>query len=227
MPNLLSIANATTDMTQSEMDKVAGYKSEGLPGIVDITNNELYRMYDLYLSGSTYTQIANTLKIKKVMILYLAHHNKWFESKQEFINELQEKIKARVIETKLRTSEFMLLTVQAYQKRISNKFTRYLATNDDKHMDEVDLKELAQLMKAIEIVNELDNTGKDSRGKSPAVGLNLGNGVTVEREGDNKITITPKEPSIGETLKQYAEEKKRLQNQSSDIGILKGEDDAK
>jgi hypothetical protein len=37
-------------------------------------------------------------------------------------------------------------------------------------MDGIDLKEVAQLMKAIEMVNDLDATGKDSKGKPSPIG---------------------------------------------------------
>jgi hypothetical protein len=230
MSKILTV-NKTTDMIQTELDKVQKYIEDGLPGITEITNNELYRMYDLYLNGSTYTQIAASLGLKKVIVLYLAHHNKWYESKSEGLNEIMEKTKGRVQETKLRSSEFMLLMVQAYQKRIANKFTRYLATNDEENMDEVDLKELSQLMKAIEMVNELDDHGRNAKGKNPTLGLNIGGGVTVKRENANEVTITPKDMTIGETLRQFAEskleeEKRRSEIQSNDIGNQEGENDA-
>ena len=212
-----------TDISLSEMEKINKYMENGLPGISEITDSQLYRMYELYLSGSTYTQIANTLMIKKVVVLYLAHKSDWYTSKKEHLNEIQENVKNRVLESKIRSSEFMLLLVQSWQKKIGNQLVKYLSTNDKEHMEEIDLKEVSQLMKAIEMVSELDNYGKDSKGKTPAVGLNLGNGVTVEKTGDNKITITPKEEKIGDILKQYADSKreeeknKLIEKQKHDI----------
>lgn len=197
-----------TDLTASEVNKVQIYKQNGLPGISEVTDAMMHRMLDLYLTGSTYSQISQMLNIKKTTILYLAHVGQWYLTKQEYINEAQEKIKSRVIDAKVRNQEFMLLLVQAWQKKIGGQLVKYLATNDSEHMDDIDLKEVAQLMKAIDMVNELDNTGKDSKGKTPAVGLNVGNGVVVEKTGENTISITPKETSIGDMLEQYANDRR-------------------
>lgn len=217
----LPVEQKDNDFTDSELDKIQEYKDEGLPGIIDVTTADMHRMLELYLSGSSYTQISSILRIKKKIVLYLAHKSNWFEMKQEYFNEIQEKIRTRVIESKLKSSEFMLLMIQAYQRRIGNQFNRYLATGDEEQMDGVNLKELAQLVKAIEVIGTLDGSGKG--GKTPPIGLNLGNGITVEKTGDNKITITPNEPAtIGDALRQFAESKnqektKLLENQNNDI----------
>jgi hypothetical protein len=218
-----------TDLTESELVKVQHYKEEGLPGISVVTDEQLAKMLELYITGSTYTQISKTLNVKKVIIQYFAHTTGWYETKKEYLNEIQEKIKTRVIDAKLRNKEFMLTLVQAWQKKIGSQLLRYLATDNNQHMEDIDLKEVAQLMKAIEMVNDLDDTGKDSKGKTPAVGLNLGNGVVVERSSDNKLTITPKESSIGDLLQEYADNQRSKENvvsisKSDIINNIKGDD---
>lgn len=214
MSNLPSIIE--TDISDSEMNKVRLYIEHGMPGLVDIKESQIYQMIDLYLSGSTYTQIANTLELKKVTVMYLAQSQNWYMMKQEYLNEIQEKIKNRVVDSKLRSQEFMLTLVQAWQKKVGKQLTKYLSTNDPQHMEDLDLKEIAQLMKAIEIVNDLDNTGKSPGGKPPAIGLNLGSeGVTVEKTGHNTISITPKEKSVGDILKQYADSNREKEKTES------------
>lgn len=210
------ITTQTTDFTQSELDKIKHYKEQGMPGLTEVDDAKLYRMLELYLTGSTYSQIASMLRLKKVIVLYLAETSNWYTAKQEYENETKEKIKNSVISAKLRNAEFMLLLVQAWRKRLGNKLEQYLSTNDPEHMDDIDLKEVAALMKAIEMVNDLDNTGKDSKGKTPAIGLNLGNGVIVEKTGENQVSITPKESTIKGLLQKYAVSKE------SDIKDKKG-----
>lgn len=223
MSNLPTVVvKEVTDISEKEMTKITEYIEKGLPGIGDITSSNIFQMLDLYLSGSTYTQIADILRIKQVVVLYLAHTNNWYAVKEEYINESLENIKNQVVHSKLKSQEWMLLLVQAYQKRLGSKLKRYLSTNDETVMDSLDLKEVGQLMKAIELVNDLDSTGKSSSGKSP-IGLNIGDGVTMERDGDNKITITPKSATIGELLKQHAdanrqaEKDKELEKSKYDI----------
>lgn len=210
MSKILTVVRGT-DIIESEMVKVNKFIEEGMPGLVDVTESQLHRMLDMYLTGSTYTQIATVLEIKKVVILYLAHSSGWYDTKVEYLNEVQENIKNRIIESKLRNKEFMVLAAQAYRKKIGHNMTQYLKTNDVAHMDNIDSKQLSQLVKTIEIIDGLDNTGKDSKGKTPAVGINIGEGVTVEKSGDDKITITPKEAKetpVGDILKQYADSKR-------------------
>lgn len=218
MSNLPEIYES--DIPDHEMIKVKRYIEDGMPGLVSITESKIYQMIDLYMTGSTYTQIASTLELKKVIVMYLAYNQSWYMVKREYLLEVQEKIKNRVLDSKLRSQEFMLTLVQAWQKKIGKKLTRYLSTNDVQHMEALDLKEIAQLMKAIEIVNDLDNNGKTSSGKNPAIGLNLGpEGVTVEKTGHNTISITPKERSVGDILKQYANsnrEKEKNENERID-----------
>jgi len=222
MSNLPTITSLpSTDFTQSELDKIKIYKEQGLPGIAEVDDAKLYRMLELYLSGSTYSQIASMLRIKKVIVLYLAQSSNWCEAKQEYLNEERENIKNRVVDAKLRNSVFMLLLVQAWQKKLGRKLTAYLATGNDEHMDDIDLKEVAALMKAIDMVNDLDNTAKDSRGKTPAIGLNLGNGVIVEKTGENQVSITPKESTIRGLLQKYTVNKES----ESDIKNKKGVND--
>lgn len=217
----------TTDLTVSDLTKVNRFVENGLPGIADITDQQIHKMFDLYLHGSTYTQISSILEVKKIYVLYLAHKSGWYETKQEYLAELQEKIKTRIIDAKLNNHDFMLTAVHAWKKKILSKLNKYLATGDDRHMEDIDLKEMAHLMKAIDMVNELDNTGKNPQGKTPLVGLNMGNGVVVEKTGDNSISITPKTDSpIGDILQQYADDRRQKEKVTigdvSDITNKKG-----
>lgn len=229
MNNRLPAIILTTDLTSTEIAKVEKYKEEGLPKLAEVTTVQLHRMLDLYLSGSTYTQIASILGMKKAIVLYLAHTNNWFESKQEYLNEIQEKIKARVVDTKLRNQEFTMLLIQAYQKRLGQKLNNYLATGDASNMDTLSLKEIAQLMKAMEMINDSDGSGKSAPGKPSPIGLNLGNGVVIEKTGEDQISITPKETTVGSLLQRMADEQRRkeksLTNQSDIVKDTKGEND--
>lgn len=208
-----------TDLSELELDKIRSYMEAGLPGIGDINNTQLHRMLDLYMSGSTYTQIAHTLEIKRIIVIYLAHINKWYLVKREGLNEIQEKIIGRVLDSKLRNQEFRLLLIQAWQKKIGKKLTKYLSTNDEEHIDEVDLKEVAQLMKAMEWADSLDDSGSKDRGgsKTPAVSINIGAGASIEKTGDHKLDITPKAPSIGDMLANIANSQRAEQKLKEDL----------
>lgn len=209
-----------TDLSELELDKIRSYMEAGLPGIGDINNTQLHRMIELYMSGSTYTQIAHTMEVKRVVVTYLAHINHWYLTKREGLNEIQEKIKLRVLDSKLRNQEFRLLLIQAWQKKIGKSLTKYLSTNDEEHINEIDLKEVAQLMKAMEWADSLDDSGsKDKGGSKPGAGvhINIGAGASIEKTGDNKLNITPKEPSIGDMLASIANTQRAEQKLKEDL----------
>lgn len=218
MSNALTII-PESDLMESEKNAVQEYIESGLPGIADINETQLYRMVDLYMGGSTYTQISVILRVKKTIVLYLAHSNNWFLAKREYLNEIQEKMRNRVIDSKLRNQEFTLLVVQAYQKKITEQLTKFLSTNDPAHMEEVDLKELGQLMKVIEMVNGLDETGKDKQGKTPAIGLNIGDGVSIQKTGDNTVSITPNRANIGDMLRGIADSQREQQKIKDELSV--------
>lgn len=200
--------NKTTDLNESDMVRIEAFIEKGMPGLSAIDDAVLYRMTELYLSGSTYWQIAHTLNLSRPLVLYVSHTYGWYPAKKEYLMELQERIKGRVIDSKLVSQDFLLLLTQAWQKKISKSLKKYLATDDTTHTEEIDLKEVSQLLKTIEIIKDLNNEGKDSKGRTPAVGLNVGDGVTIERSGDNKVTITPKEKTLGDVLKKFADSRR-------------------
>lgn len=216
------VEQQTTDMSAQDMEKVNKFIEDGLPGVGSIDEPTMARMLDLYLSGSTYWQISHALDLKRPLVLYMSHRFGWYAAKREYLNELQEQIKGRVIDSKLISKDFLLTLTAAWQKKIGKKLQRYLATDDVAHTNEINLKEIAQLLKTIEMIQDLDKDGRDSKGRTPAVGLNIGDGVTIERSGDNKVTISPKDKSIGDMLKQFAdsrraEEKVKKPEEPSDI----------
>jgi antitoxin component of MazEF toxin-antitoxin module len=227
--NKLPAERPATDLSTDDLNRVTAYAEAGLPGLAALEESTLYRMMEMYLSGSTYWQIQKALSLKRPLVLYVAHKYDWYGAKRDYLHELQEQIKGRVIDSKLVSQDFLLLLTQAWQKKISKSLTRYLATDDVAHTEEIDLKEVSQLLKTIEMINNLNGEGKDSKGRSPAVGLNLGDGVTIEKHGDNSVTITPKEKSLGEMLKKFAdsrraEEEQARSNKRSDIEDNKEEE---
>jgi hypothetical protein len=211
-----------SDLTESDMAKISAFVEEGMPGLSRVDDAVLYRMTEMYLAGSTYHQISVALNLPRTIIIYMSHTCGWYPSKNEYLTELDQHIKSRVINSNLLSQDFLLLLAQAYQKKITKKLQRYLATDDTSHTDEIDLKEIDKLLKTIEMIKDLNSEGKNSKGKTPAVGLNLGDGVTIERSGDNKVTITPKERVLGDVLSRYAdklraEESNKKPNKTSDI----------
>jgi len=213
MSNLPVIPNEGTvssDMTESEVALVKKFIDQGLPRIAEITEDQMVRMLDLYLKGNTYTQIAHMLRLQRVYVLYFAYKANWEQMKVEYLNEVQEKIKNRVIESKLRSKEFILLAIQSWQQKLGDKFTAFIATSDERHLEGLDFREVNSLLKLIEMINEMDGAGQGKDGKTSPVGINLGsNGVILEKLSDNSMSVTPKDaPDMGDLLQRLADERR-------------------
>lgn len=206
------VANTPTDLTEIDLVKVKEFIEDGKPGISRMDDATLYRMTDMYLSGSTYHQISIALSLPRILVLYASQQCSWYDLKNQYLLELDQNIKGRVATSNLISQEFLLLLIQVYQKQMTKKFQRYLATDDTSHTEDIDLKEVDKLLKTIEMLKEFNSEGKSSKGKTPAVGLNLGEGVTVERTGDNKVTITPKQRVVSDVLSKYAEKLRAEEN---------------
>lgn len=216
-----------TDLTGTELTKIKEFKDKGLPGIGEITDEQMNRMLELYLSGSSYSQISSILRVKRIYVTYFAHISDWYSLKESYLQELHERMKGDIVDAKLRNSEFMLLAIRAWQKKIKNNFTAYLATGNLEHMDRVSVKEMTLLMKAMEMISDWDETGKSKGNKQPAIGLNLGAGVIVEKTGNDQVTITPKEATVGSLLKRYKSSSQEALSNTSDINKNEDENDDK
>jgi hypothetical protein len=222
MDDTLPIEKPFTDISDRDMQKVRAFIADGMPGLTKLVEADFHRMAELYMNGSTYWQICTATGVPRHLVMYLSHTYGWYPAKQEYLAELQEKIKGRVIDSKLASQDFILLLIQAYQKKIGGKLQQYLATNDPAHADQINLKEIDKLLKAVEMIQDLSSDGKTKGGKTPAVGLNLGDGVTIERSGDNKVTITPTiDKQLGTMLKKFADgrraEQEKAANEKRDL----------
>jgi hypothetical protein len=228
MSENLPTTRPDTDLSSTDLEKVRQFQAEGLPGLAKLGEPDFHRMTELYMNGLTYWQIATTLSLPRVLVMHLSHTYGWYPAKQEYMTELQEKIKGRVIDSKLASQDFMLLLIQAYQKRLGGQLKRYLATDNASEANAINLKEIDKVLKAIEILQSLSSDGKTSSGKTPAVGLNLGDGVTIERSGDNKVTITPAiDKHLGSMLKKFADQRRAEQNKDTKTSDIKADEPKK
>lgn len=214
-PNQLqTIEEPKTDLTSKDLEVVNEYMMAGMPGLMTIDDVKLARIMDMYLSGKTYRQIAMTMSVQKQVILYLSHKFNWFQLRQDYLEDLEANIRSRVLAAKIVNQDFLLQLQQMWQKKIGSKIDKYLATGNEDFANEIDLKEVDKYMKSIETMQKL-NSEKIPGQQAPAVGLNLGDGVTITKTGDNAVEITPKSKAIGDMLSQYAnlrrEEEKKPQ----------------
>lgn len=207
------IEEPTTDLTPRDLENVNKYIEAGLPGIAIVDGDKLGRILDMYLSGKTYRQISNIMAIQKQIVMYLSYKFNWFEVRKDYLADLETSMRSRVMEARIVNQDFLLQLQQMFQKKIGTNITKYLATDNVDFANAIDLKEIDKYLKTVEMLHRLSSE-KSSGSAAPAVGLNLGEGVTIVKKGNNEVEITPKSKTISEQLKQFAdfrreEEKKK------------------
>lgn len=212
--NLPAIKEPETDLAPKDLELVQKYVDEGLPGVGLVDAKKLTTMLDLYLSGRTYRQISNIVSLPKQAVMYMSYKFNWFQLRREYLEDLEANIRPRVIEANLVNQDFILELQQMYQKKIGSNIRKYLATDNVEFANAIDLKEVDKYLKTVELLHRLSTDKPGKAGGTPAVGLNLGEGVTIVKKGDNEVEITPKSKALSEQLKQFAnfkreEEKKK------------------
>lgn len=210
-PNTLTVLEngKTSDITSKELQQIEKYKEAGLPGVTSISDVGVAKAIDMYMGGKTYHEIAKVLSIKKDIILYLGYKFNWYGTKMEHLEILDANLKERILQANLVNQDFMLQIQEFFKQKIGTKMSRYFATGDDDVAKMVDRKDIEMYYKAVELLSKL-TTDKPPQGqRNPTVGLNLGDGVSVKKVGDNEVIITPKARTVGEMLNELANLKRK------------------
>lgn len=199
------IVEPTTDMSELDLQRIDAYVADGLPGLYQISDVDIHRMLDLYLGGKPYLQISRILKIDKTLIMYMSQKYGWYAARRELQHETEATIRNRTMQDKVDNQDFMLKLTHYFKKKLGKRIDSYLATDDEAHADSIDAKDIAQAIKTIESLEKLTADAPVPKVPAPAVGLNVGEGVTMTKNPDGSVDITPKERAVGDILKQFAD----------------------
>jgi hypothetical protein len=201
-----------TDMSERNLKRVESFKEAGLPGILQIKPEDVAKMADLYLSGKTYGQISQIVRINKDMVMYLAQRYDWYNVKQQYLIELEEAMRPRVAEARLMSQDFIMQLQQFFEKKIGKNIRRYLATDSDDIANELNLKDVAAYLKTLESLTKVMNESTNPGGKPSPIGLNVGDGLVMSKKDDGSVEITPKQKAVGDILKQFADSRREQEN---------------
>jgi|ERR1035437_1669567 hypothetical protein len=203
LPEIVIDPIKMTDISDVSMKKVQRFIDDGLPGVVILDESRLAKIAELYLGGATYDQISKATRVDRTIVMYASYRYNLCDIRKEYMLELGDHMKRRVLEFKLMSQDHLLKLAQMYHKKHGGKLMRYMETNDEAHTDQINLKELDRYMKIVDLIQK--SIAEPAKDKGPLIGLNLGDGATVTRKGDNEIEITPKQKAIGDVLKHYAD----------------------
>jgi len=213
----LILKEATTDFTEKDLEKLKAYEEAGMPGLGSVSDSQFVKMMQLYMAGKTYTQISSIMRMKKELVLVHSQKFKWFEAKHEILYEQEQSLKSRLIEASVTGQDFILQIKQLLEKKISHNIFKYLETEDESYANKINPKEIERYLKIVETLQGfLSEPGKPRQPASP-IGLNLGEGMTLNKLGDGSIEITPKAKTIGDVLKQYADFKRQTEKEQNSV----------
>lgn len=209
-----------TDLSKDDQDRVTKFIERGAVGFNLSDASRIARMMDLYLSGKTYSQIARIQGLPKDLVMCYSQKLNWYNLKMEYLEELELHLKSRVMNAKVASQDFLLQLTNMYQRKIGKKMDRYLKTDDEVEADKINLKEIDKYLKLVESLHKLSSEPSQKTPNS-AVGLNVGDGVTITKTGENSVEITPKSKTIGTMLETLANQRREQelskQTKTSDI----------
>lgn len=199
------------DKTPQEKESLDRYKKNGCPGLTSLEETDVFKWFELYMSGKTYTEIAQITKSKKDLVMYVSSKGKWLEKRIEYYRDISEHIVKKTSQAKIDSINTLSAMVSALSKYYGKKFNEYLANNDDSIIEEMDTKMLAQYYKSTEslekIMTQSDPDGDPDGDKAKGININLhSSNAQIKHLDDDSIEI--KDDSVGEILKFLAGQNK-------------------
>lgn len=200
----------TSGFTLKELEEIKAYREAGLPGIIELTDAKFMSAYDLRLDGRSFREISKTLSLSKATIMHLAEKFNWHERRMEYLEAFEMHMRDQVLEEKIHSQYFIMKAMHVFRKRMGKKMDKYLSTGDETLADTIDMDSMAQYLKMAQAVASLDVKGftKDPSSGSPAVGINVGDGVNMKKLADGTVEITPRQKSQAEMLADLAKSKR-------------------
>ena len=209
----MDLSNIDNDFEEEDVERINKFVANGSIGLATLSGDEakINGMFALYMQGRTYTNISKTTKVKKDLVLYMAAKMNWYEKRMEHLNDIQNNITKRLTDTKTQSLDFITNLITAQHKYYGDEIDKFLMTGDRTVMDGLDLKQLTQYFKSIEILEKIINPAniKPGSGSKATVNINAPDGAEVRQLDDNTVEITPGNTgAILKALSKMKDEKK-------------------
>ena len=207
MANELTILSRD-DLSEDEKTSLQDYIKNGCPGLTKIDDTQVFKWFELYMAGKTYSEIAMIAKAKKELILYVAFKSRWLEKRTDYFSAITQSMTTKVTNIRTESINTVATIVSSLNKYFGKKFDSYLATNDDSIIENIDSKVLEKYYKSLEILEKVINPTSKESPKSTPVNININSGASVNQSSDSSLDISMKdEPS--DLLRRLAEQKKK------------------
>jgi hypothetical protein len=209
----MDLSKIDNDFTDGEVERINTYVSNGCVGLEGLVKDEhkVNNLFALYMSGKTYTEISKISRVKKDMVLYMAAKMKWYEKRMEYLDDIQNNITKKLTETRMESMNFISSLISMHHKYYGDAINQYLRTGDRDIIDGLDLKQLTQYFKSIEMLEKVLNPSNVNRGGGSNTTVNINTpGGKVEQVDEKTIEITP--GNAGDALRALAKLKDEEKN---------------
>lgn len=208
MANELAIASRD-DLNEEEKKSLLNYIENGCPGLTKLEDAQVFKWFELYMSGKTYSEIAQITRSKKDLVMYVSYRSKWLEKRTEYFTSITQNMTNKITNIRTESINTVATIVSSLNKYFGKKFDEYLITNDEAIIENIDGKILEKYYKSLEILEKVVNpTSKDSNRSPSPVNINISSGASLQQSSDSSLEISiDDEPS--EILKKMAQQKKQ------------------
>lgn len=208
----LELTDLPQDMTKEEKEFVLEFINNGCPGLLKVQQSDIFKYFELYMSGKTYAEIATITKNSKVLVMYLSYKSKWMEHRFKHYENISLNMLDKTTQVKLATANNLVTIINALGKYCEVKYNRYLTTNDPAAIETIDNKIVAQYYKSVELLQKLmtaeENSDENKKPNQPMVNVHVGMGAraTISQTSEKTLEIT--DETAGDFIKALASMKK-------------------
>lgn len=203
----MNLQKFSEDFSVEESKALADYISNGCPGLSKITDDKTFSWFQLYLSGKTYSEIAEITGDKRDLILYISNKLKWNEKRLKYYDDISSNITTKVSQAKIESMNTISTIVSGLNKYYEDIFNKYLKTKDKSIIDALDTKLLTQYHKSLDSLSDLMfDKAKDK--KAPTVNVNIGSSAEIKKVDDNTIEVKDKSNILSDLLTALSDHKR-------------------
>jgi hypothetical protein len=177
-----NIEPVKTDMSEHEQRLLAEFVEQGLPGIARVSDSDVYKWFNLYMSGKGYAEIADLANAKLPVVLFIGKKYAWFERKFKHLENLHARVANRVAQVQLESTSFLVDYIAYIHKKLGTKLNDFLA-GDTSAADGISGKELDKYFKSVEALKALQP--QDPNKNPPS-------GATIINNHGGTVNVDPK-----------------------------------
>ena len=200
--DIIDVTKISTDFNYEEELALEKFVEKDMPGLTSVEDDTIADLFSMYMKGKSYSELANSLKVKKPIILCLSKQHDWYNKKMNYLTNIQDNIESKLIQTKIESLNFLTDIVGVYHKVMAEKIVEGLAKG--KKPDEfLDAKELTIYFRALEAIEKtMPKQPKDNQGNPMTVNIHGNAKTKVSSDGK---TLEIESGDTGSILKALAE----------------------